>query len=62
MRVDVLSQVFIAQDFYTWIDLDDEKHGTLRPLMADLATNLLGRDVLEDLMVVLATREEGECP
>lgn len=50
MRVDVLSQVFIAQDFYRWIDLDDEKNGILRPLMADLATNLLGRDVLEDLM------------
>lgn len=29
--------------------------------MAHVTTNLLGRDVLEDLNVVLAAGKEGEC-
>lgn len=32
--------------------------GTIRPLVADMATNLLGRDVLKDLNVVLAAVKE----
>lgn len=38
-----------------------KQNGPIRLLVADVAINLLGRDILEDLNVILSSGEEGEC-
>lgn len=47
----------------TFIDVTTQikQKGLIRLLVADVALNLLGRDILEDLSVVLLSGEEGEC-
>lgn len=55
MGVGGLSWAFITQDFYRWED-PDGRNGIIRPLVADVTTNLLGRDILEYLNA-LATGE-----
>jgi hypothetical protein len=39
----------------------DGTNGTIRPLLANMATNFLYRDIIEDLNMVLVREEEGEC-
>lgn len=58
MWVGGLSQAFLTQDFYKWEDLAGT-NGTISPLVADIVTNSLGRDIL-DLNVVLACRDQEE--
>lgn len=58
MGVGGLFWVFITQAF--WVD-PEATNRTIRPLVVNKATNLLGRNFLEDLNVVLANREEREC-
>lgn len=48
MGVGGLSWAFTTQDFNRWED-PDGRNGTIRPLVADVTTNLLGRDFLEYL-------------
>lgn len=58
MGVGGASPAFITKEPYRWED-PDGTFGTIRPLVADVTTNLLGRDILEDLNVVLATSTEA---
>ena len=58
------SHAFITKQAYKWEDLDGAT-GLIRPLVARVTTNLLWRDILQTLEVVLTTqpeREGAKCP
>jgi hypothetical protein len=55
-----LSWASVTEDFYKFDDPDGTK-GTIKPLVTDVATNLLGRDILVDLNVVLASGGKEQC-
>lgn len=59
MQVDSLSLAFITQDFYKQ-EKSDGISGTIRSLVADMATNFPGRNISEDLNILFASEEEEE--
>ena len=53
------SQSYITKNVYTWEDPDGNT-GQIHPLIAPTNINLLGRDILEALDVVIATPNEND--
>lgn len=53
------SHACITKQTYRWEDPDGAT-GLIRPLVAQVATNLLGRDILQALDVVLTTQPERD--
>lgn len=58
--LEVSSQMYTTKEAFKWEDPDGAT-GLIRLLILDMATKLLGRDILEVLNVVLSSNMESEC-